>query len=250
MLFDPPLIRGRLIKRYKRFLADILLDNGSSVVAYCPNTGSMIGFTEPGIKVWLSVDNNKSRKHRYTWELVDYDYAEGPTTVGINTIHPNNLVKEAILNGKIEALKGYANLHREVRYGNERSRVDILLEDEAKGSCYIEVKNVHLSRKPGLAEFPDCVTKRGTKHLRELIAMVKKGHRAVILFLIQRNDISKISLSWDLDKDYCREFIKALENGVEALAYKCCVRPEQIKISSKVEISDVINYELGIYNNH
>ena len=185
MRFPSALERGRLLQRYKRFLADVALDSGETVTASCPNTGSMLGLTAPGSRVWLSRSDSQTRKYAHTWEMVEADLGHGPALVGINTGHPNKLVAEAIASSRIKTLTGYQTLRREVRYG-EASRIDILLEDARKGRCYVEVKNVHLMRQAGLAEFPDCVTERGAKHLRELAAMAAEGHRSVMVFLIQR----------------------------------------------------------------
>ncbi len=217
MQFETPLVRGRLIKRYKRFLADVELDNRETVTATCPNTGSMKGLTEPGSRVWLSTSDSPTRKYRHTWEMVEHDLGKGPTIVGINTNHPNRLVAGAIESGKLAPLKGYGSLRREVKYGSENSRIDILLEDARKAPCYVEIKNVHMMRKSGLAEFPDSVTERGAKHLRELTEMVRQGHRAVMIFLIQRDDATRITLARDIDpKSVSSTFIKsASETGPE-----------------------------------
>ncbi len=239
MEFETSLLRGRLIKRYKRFLADVKLNNGKTIIVSCPNTGSMKGLTEPGVTVWLSTHDSPTRKYRHTWEMVEHDLGKGPTIVGINTNHPNVLVREAILAGRMQSLRGYAGLRREVKYGKENSRIDILLEDDTKGLCYVEVKNVHLMRKPGLAEFPDSVTERGAKHLRELSEMVQQGHRAVMVFLVQREDATRVALARDIDPSYGEAFDAALESGVEALAYRCSVSPEEIKISKKIKIIDI-----------
>ena len=176
MRFPSPLVRGRLKQRYKRFLADIVLDTGEHITAACPNTGAMVGLAAPGSVVWLSKSDAATRKYPHTWELVEADLGNGATLVGINPMQPNRLIAEAIAAGGIKKLSGYETLRREVKYG-EASRIDLLLEDARKGRCYVEVKNVHLMRADA-AEFPDCVTARGAKHLRELTAMVAAGHRA------------------------------------------------------------------------
>ncbi len=235
MRFPSPLQRGRLLQRYKRFLADVALDTGETVTAACPNTGSMLGLTAPGATVWLSRSESPTRKYPHTWELVETDLGEGPSLVGINTGHPNRLVAEAIEAARIKALAGYQSLRREVRYG-EASRIDILLEDAGKGRCYVEIKNVHMMRRAGLAEFPDCVTERGAKHLRELSQMVAQGHRAVMLFLIQRTDAKRFALARDLDPHYWETFHMATEAGVEALAFRCRMSAEEIAIDRAVPI--------------
>jgi sugar fermentation stimulation protein A len=237
MRFPTPLARGLLIQRYKRFLADVALDSGETVTATCPNTGSMLGLTTPGTAVWLSRSDSATRKYAHTWEMVEADIGQGPSLVGINTGHPNRLVSEAIEARRIRKLSGYASLRREVKYG-EASRIDILLEDGRKGRCYVEIKNVHMMREAGLAEFPDCVTERGTKHLRELAEMVAQGHRAVMLFLIQRTDATRFRLARDLDPAYGEAFAEATRAGVEALAYSCRLSPEEITLDQPVRMLD------------
>jgi sugar fermentation stimulation protein A len=236
MRFPKPLLRGRLVRRYKRFLADVLLDSGEAVTAACPNTGSMLGLVAPGSVVWLSESENPTRKYRHTWELVEADLGHGPALVGINTGHPNRLVAEAIGAGAIAELEGFAGLRREVRYGRA-SRIDLLLEDPARGLAYVEVKNVHLSREPGLAEFPDSVTTRGVRHLEELTDMVRAGHRGVMLFLIQRADARRFALAADIDRTYARAFDEAVAAGVEALAYRCRMSPDEIRLDAPVPIA-------------
>jgi sugar fermentation stimulation protein A len=235
MKFQTPLVRGRLIKRYKRFLADVSLDTGELVTATCPNTGSMMGLAVPGAVVWLSASTSPTRKYAHTWELVEADLGRGPVLVGINTNHPNRLVAEAIAAGTIPEIAGYATLRREVRYG-QSSRIDILLEDAKKGLAYVEIKNVHLSRTHGLAEFPDAVTERGVKHLVELGTMVAAGHRAVMLYLIQRADAERFALAADIDPRYATAFQVAREAGVEAIAYACDLTPEAITVARPVPI--------------
>jgi len=235
MRFPTPLLRGRLVRRYKRFLADVLLDTGEAVTATCPNTGSMLGLATPGAVVWLSVSASPTRKYPHTWEMVEADLGRGPVLVGINTNHPNRLVSEAIGAGAIPELAGYAGLRREVKYGLS-SRIDILLEDPAKGLAYVEIKNVHLSRKRGLAEFPDSVTERGTKHLAELSAMVAAGHRAAMLYLIQRADAEAFDLAPDIDPVYAEAFARARAAGVEMLAYACDLAPDAINLARAVPI--------------
>ncbi len=176
MQFKSPLLRGRLVKRYKRFLADVVLDDGREITATCPNTGSMMGLSQPGLAVWLSESASPTRKYAHTWELVELGDGTSRSFVGINTSHPNAIVAEAVTEGLIAPLTGYASMRREVKYG-QSSRIDLLLEDPAKGLAYVEIKNVHLLRETGLAEFPDSKTERGVKHLAELTEMVRAGHR-------------------------------------------------------------------------
>ena len=235
MNFPTPLLTGKLIKRYKRFLADVKLDTGEFVTAHCANPGSMMGLKEEGAPVWLSTSDNPKRKLKYSWELLQVDLGHGPHFVGINTNHPNALVADAIGAGKIAELMDYGSLRREVKYG-VNSRIDILLEDENKPDCYVEIKNVHLMRKHGFAEFPDSVTERGRKHLNELAAYVKKGHRCVMFYLIQRTDAETFSLARDMDPKYAEAFDAALEAGVEAYAYSCKISPVRIEIDKAIPI--------------
>jgi sugar fermentation stimulation protein A len=235
MRLPAPLLRGKLIQRYKRFLADVRLDDGRLVTATCPNTGSMLGLTAPGSAVWLSESDSPTRKYRHTWELVEADLGHGPTIVGINTGHPNKLVAEAIAARRIKALAGYPGLRREVKYGRN-SRIDLLLECGRKGLCYVEIKNVHLSRRHGLAEFPDSVTERGVKHLCEMSDMVRQGHRAVMVFLIQRADARRLAFARDIDSSYGAAFDAATAAGVEAIALRCKMSPEEILVDRPVPI--------------
>jgi sugar fermentation stimulation protein A len=235
MQFASPLLQGILIQRYKRFLADVRLPDGSVVTATCPNTGSMIGLTAPGTPVWLSESDSPTRKYRHTWELVQVDLGKGPALVGINTNHPNKIVAEGIAGKAVKALGGYAGLRREVKYG-VNSRIDLLLEDPARGLCYVEIKNVHLSRKAGLAEFPDSVTERGAKHLREMSDMVRSGHRAVMVYLVQRGDVAKLGFCADIDPGYVAAYAAALAAGVEAIALRCRMSPEEIVLDRPIPI--------------
>jgi sugar fermentation stimulation protein A len=234
MRFKGPLVPGKLIRRYKRFLTDVLLDTGKTVTAACPNTGSMLGLTGAGNRVWLSHSDSPTRKYAHTWELVEVPQIG---IVGINTAHPNHIVAEAIAQQKIPGLSGYGGLRGEVKYG-ENSRIDLLLEDENRPPCYVEVKNVHFFRKPGLAEFPDCVTKRGTKHLVELSNMVRNGARAVMVYLIQNNVPLRFALADDKDSVYFNEFKKARLLGVEALALTCHISTVEISVDKSIPILD------------
>lgn len=226
----PRLIPGRLIKRYKRFLADIELEDGSVVTAHCPNSGSMLGCNLPGLPVYLSASPNPNRKLAYTWELVQVD----GFWVGLNTMLPNRLAEEAILNGVIIELQGYQCLRREVPYGSERSRIDLLLKDDHR-RCYVEVKNVTLVDQ-GVALFPDAVTERGQKHLRELMEVVRNGDRGVILFTVQRGDGGWVAPADSIDPAYGRLLREAVTNGVEALAYRAQVEPEQIRLTERLAV--------------
>jgi sugar fermentation stimulation protein A len=234
MRFPSPLSRGRLLKRYQRFLADVTLDTGETVTAACPNTGSMLGLTEPGNIVWLSRSPSPTRKYPHTWELVELP-EHG--LVGINTGHPNRIVSEAIAAGRMPEFSGYGNLRNEVKYGRN-SRIDILLEGEGRPCCYVEVKNVHFFRQPGLAEFPDCVTERGTKHLGELADMVAAGARAAMVYLIQAGFPARFALAGDLDHAYLQAFRKARKAGVEAFAYCCNVTTGEIAAARAIPVEE------------
>ena len=230
MEFPNPLVKVQLVRRYKRFLADAKLESGELVTAHCANPGSMIGLTEPGAEIWLSPAQNPRRKLRWSWEMIRV----GKGLVGINTGHPNKIVADAISERLIPELDGYKNMRREVKYG-ESSRIDIFLDDPIKGTCFVEVKNVHLRRSAG-AEFPDSVTARGTKHLRELTNMIHKGHRAVMMYLVQREDCTNFRIAGDIDPTYRIEFEKALMNGVEALCYACLLQPSSIDLGPPLQI--------------
>lgn len=233
MKFSAPLVSGRLVKRYKRFLADVVLDDGGEeITAHCANPGSMLGLKEPGSRVWLSRSDNPKRKLKYSWEVIEADGA----LVGINTAHPNKLVEEALTEGRIRELAGYETLRREVKYG-KNSRIDILLEQADDSKTYVEVKNVHLMREAGLAEFPDSVTARGAKHLGELAEMVREGHRAAMVFLVQRPDCAKLSLASDIDPTYAEAFEAARQAGVETYAIGCDVRLDGIDAVKSVELA-------------
>jgi sugar fermentation stimulation protein A len=232
MDFPDTLLRGRLIKRYKRFMADVILDSGETITAHCANTGAMLGVQEADSEVWLSPARNPDRKLKFTWELIRI----GGGLVGINTAHPNKVVAEAIEGGKIPELTGYDTLRREVKYG-KNSRVDILLSQDGKPDCYVEIKNVHLMRVAGVAEFPDSVSSRAAKHQGELADMVKQGARAVIFYLCQREDCDNFRLAADIDPDYAAAAKAARETGVEAMCYACTLTPEAIAVSRHLAIS-------------
>jgi len=239
MKFETRLVPGRLIKRYKRFLADVVLDSGEEITAHCANPGAMTGLKEPGARIWLSISDNPKRKLKYSWELIEVKEGRKRALVGrlvgINTNVPNGIVAEAIQDNQIPELGGYGTLRREVKYG-AASRIDILLADEGRPDCYVEVKNVHLMRRQGLAEFPDSVTKRGTKHLGELANMVRGGARAVMLYLIQRTDADAFSIASDIDPAYGRAFEEAEQAGVEMLAYDCHISLSAINVAGPVSV--------------
>jgi sugar fermentation stimulation protein A len=237
MRFANPLVPATLVKRYKRFLADVVLASGETITVHCANPGGMIGLTAPGARVWLSLSGNAKRKLPHSWELIEVDFGGGAELVGINTAHPNLLAAEAIMAGSIPELAGYDRIRREVRYG-ESSRVDFLLESERQPPCYVEVKNAHLMRERGFAEFPDAVTKRGAKHLAELTAMARAGNRAVILFLVQIGSAEKFRLARDIDPAYGTAFDLARKAGVEALAYRCALSCEGIAVAERIAIAE------------
>jgi len=235
MRFPAPLIPATLIRRYKRFIADVVMPSGEVVTVHVANPGAMTGLMEPGAKVWLSRSDNPDRKLAHSWELVEVDLGAGVELVGINTGHPNRLVAEAIALGALPELAGYGTLRSEVKYGRN-SRIDILLEEAASPPCYVEVKNVHLMRRPGLAEFPDCVTARGARHLDELAAAVAAGARAVMIYVIQIGSADRFALADDIDPAYAAAFDRARAGGVEAMAWRCAVTLESITVATAVPI--------------
>ena len=230
MEFKQPLQKATLIKRYKRFLSDMMLSDGTTVTAHCANSGSMLGLTAPGNEVWLSANTNPKAKLDWRWELVRVD----GNLVGINTAHPNRIVEDAINNNDLVELLNYSKIRREVRYGN-KSRIDLLLEDERKETCFVEVKNVTLKRKE-YAEFPDAETKRGLQHPRELAKMVSEGNRALKFYLVQRSDCNLFKLAEDIDPAYAETFTEVRKVGVEAVCYACHVSPSNIKVTRPIPI--------------
>src|SRR6185437_14753152 len=224
MEFTPPLIPGRLVRRYKRFLADVEIE-GRVETVHCANPGSMMGLAEPGSPVWLSRSANPARKLALTWELVE---VKG-TLVGINTGYANRLAEEALGRGLIPAMAGYQSWRREVAYG-AGSRIDFLLTGPDRPLCYVEVKSVTLARGEA-AEFPDSVTARGSRHLKELVEMRRQGARSVMLFLAQRRDCGSFAVAGDIDPAYAGALAAASAAGVEILAYACRVSPEGIELA-------------------
>jgi sugar fermentation stimulation protein A len=218
-----------LLKRYKRFLADIKLDSGEFITAHCPNSGSMKTCKEPGWKVLVSESDNPKRKLKYTWEMVH----NGKCWIGINTQVPNKIASEAILNGTIPELSGYSDLKNEVKYG-KNSRIDILLSG-GKPDCYVEVKNVTLVEEDGYYKFPDAVTERGKKHLYEMLDMIKSGKRAVMLYVIQRSDGTIFKPAYDIDPVYGKSLKEVHQQGIEILAYRADVTPERIELTTRLE---------------
>jgi sugar fermentation stimulation protein A len=235
MRFPASLIPGRLVKRYKRFLADVVLDTGEALTVHVANPGAMTGLAMPGVRVWLSKSADAKRKLPYSWELVEVDFGTGVELVGVNTAHPNPLVAAALAQGAIREVAGYASVRREVKYG-VNSRLDFLLEAPDRPPCYLEVKNVHLMRQPGLAEFPDAVTARGARHLDELGNIVAAGGRAVMLYLIQICSASRFALARDIDPAYGAAFDRGRRRGVEAIAYRCTVASEGLEVAAPVPV--------------
>lgn len=246
MLLPQPLVRGRLVSRYKRFFADLVLDDGQEVTAHCPNPGAMLGVKDPGQVTWASWSPDPKRKLAYTLQMVE----QGNALVGINTLLPNKLVAEALAAGAIPELAGYDHVRPEVKYG-EASRVDFLLTDEGRPPCWLEVnncppnynvperlwlevKNCHFSRTKGLAEFPDCKAERSTRHLGDLAAQVAQGDRAAVLFVVQREDCDEFSACADLDPAFAKALDKASDAGVEVLVYACEMRTDAIKLNRKI----------------
>ena len=236
MLFPSPLRRGTLIRRYKRFLADVALESGNTVVAHCPNPGSMAGLAEPGAEVWLSPAANPKRKLQWTWELVR-DAATG-SLVGINTGRANAVAEEALRSGLADPALAASTIRREVRYG-DGSRVDFLLTSEDGRRCYVEVKSVTLRRSlspPHIGEFPDAVTARGTRHLRELAAVCAAGDRAVLLYLVQREDCETVRMAADIDPTYAAAARAAHSTGVEFRALGCRISPGGIAAAAPLPV--------------
>lgn len=223
MRFQTPLVPGRLIRRYKRFLADVVLDDGTEVTAHCANPGSMMGLADPGMRIWLEPNDDPRKKLKYGWRLVDH---ENGHFTGVDTSVPNRALREALQAGQVPGLPPYEAVRPEVTYG-QNSRVDFLLTGP-DGDTYVEVKSVTLSRQPGLAEFPDSVTARGLKHLHELSAVVQSGGRAVMLYLVQRTDAARVTVAADLDPAYASGLAMAMQAGVSVVALGCRIDPQGV----------------------
>ncbi|WP_127143227.1 DNA/RNA nuclease SfsA [Pelagibacterium montanilacus] len=227
MLFPTPLVPGTLLRRYKRFLADVILDTGEEIIAHCANPGAMTGLAAPGLPVWLSRSDDPRRKLAHSLELVELHTG----LVGINTAHPNRIVGEALRARAIPELAAYRTIRPEVKYA-DKSRVDFHLSGPGLPDCYLEVKNVHLVRRDGLAEFPDSVTARGARHLADLARMVGEGHRAVMLYLVQRTDCTHFDLAADIDPAYAGAFEAARTAGVEAICHGTTITREAITLAA------------------
>lgn len=228
MEFTTPLIAARLIRRYKRFLVDVCLPDGTEAVAHCPNPGSMMGMADEGIKIWLEPNDDPHKKLKYGWRLIEQDDGH---FVGVDTGVPNRVVGPALLAHQIAGLPPYDAVRAEVKYA-DKSRIDFLLSGAV--DTYVEVKSVTLSRTAGLAEFPDSVTARGAKHLEALTQMVAQGHRAVMFYMVQRTDCAALSLAADIDPAYAAAFARATKAGVQVLAYDCAIDPKGVKLRRPV----------------
>jgi len=233
MRFQTPLVPARLIRRYKRFLADIQLADGREVTAHCANPGSMMGLAEPGMKIWVESNDDPKKKLKYGWRLVDH---ENGHYTGVDTAVPNRALKAALIAGEVPEFAEYSTVLPEQKYG-EKSRIDFLLRQDGLQDAYVEVKSVTLSRQAGLAEFPDSVTARGTKHLGELAAMVGQGHRAVMFYLVQRTDCERMTLAGDIDPAYAAAFEAARTAGIEVLCYDTKISPDGIELGRPVPLT-------------
>jgi sugar fermentation stimulation protein A len=233
MQFTPPLQSATLIKRYKRFLADVITPEGQELTLHCPNTGAMTGCATPGDTVWYSTSDNPKRKYAHTWELTE---TQQGAVICVNTLRANTLAKEAVLAGNIPALAGYNILKSEIKYGEENSRIDLMLQAEGRRNCYIEVKSVTLAEQE-YGYFPDAVTERGQKHLRELMSVAAAGHRAVILFAVLHSAINRFSPAHHIDAKYAQLLIEAQEKGVEILAWKAELSTEMMTLNKPIAVA-------------
>ncbi len=233
MRFQTPLVPAVLLRRYKRFLADVRLEDGREVTAHCANPGSMMGLKDEGLKVWLEPNDDPKKKLKYGWRLVEH---ENGHFTGVDTSIPNRALKTALLAHEIPELADYETVRPEVKYGSN-SRIDFLLSDEGRKDLYLEVKSVTLSREDGVSEFPDSVTARGAKHLEELMAMIDEGHDAMMLYLVQRTDAERVTLASDIDPTYAEAFRRARAAGVKVLAYGCDISPTEINIGRPLPFS-------------
>ena len=229
MEFATPLVPARLVRRYKRFLADATLEDGREITAHCANPGSMMGLAEPGSKIWLEPNDDPKKKLKFGWRLVDH---ENGHFTGVDTSVPNRALKTALMAHQVPGLPPYDQVRPEVKYGGN-SRIDFLLTGGGVDT-YVEVKSVTLCRKSGLAEFPDSVTARGTKHLHELALMAQAGHHAVMFFLIQRTDCDALTLADDIDPKYAAAYAQAKAAGVQVLAQSCAISPQSITLGRSI----------------
>ncbi len=232
MRFQTELVPARLIRRYKRFLADCILEDGREVTAHCANPGSMMGLADPGMRIWLEPNDDPKRKLNYGWRLVDH---ENGHFTGVDTALPNRAVKAALMARQVPALAMYETVRPEVKYG-EKSRIDFLLTQPGLPDAYVEVKSATLSRTPSLVEFPDSVTARGAKHLAELAQMAREGHRAVLLYLVQRTDCTAFSVAGDIDPTYAAAFAAARAAGLETLVIGTHISPQQVTLGTELPL--------------
>ncbi len=226
MRFQTPLVPGRLIRRYKRFLADVRLDDGREVTAHCANPGSMMGLAAPDLRVWLEPNDDPRKKLKFGWRLVDH---ENGHFTGVDTSVPNRALRAALAQGQIAEFAAYQTVRPEVKYG-QNSRIDFLLSEPGLPDAYVEVKSVTLRRAGDLAEFPDSVTARGAKHLAELAQMRAAGHRAVLFYLVQRTDCARVQVAADIDPTYARALEAGIAAGVEVIAYDTRITPEGVTL--------------------
>jgi sugar fermentation stimulation protein A len=234
--FNPSFQVAKLVRRYKRFLADVELPDGSIITIHCPNTGSMKHCNSPGSRLWYSTSDSKTRKYPHTFEIIE---VAGKQLAGINTARANHLVHEAIENGVVPALAGYRQLQQEVKYGQENSRIDFLLQEHPGRhgeDCYIEVKNVTLGMGDGLGLFPDAVSTRGTKHLRELMHIAEQGGRAVLFFCVQHTGIERVEPAVEIDPDYSATLVQAAAAGVELMAWQAAINAREITLAREVPV--------------
>lgn len=232
MNFTTPLQPATLIKRYKRFLADVITPQGDELTLHCANTGAMTGCAEPGDTVWYSTSDNPKRKYPHSWELTQ---TQSGDIICVNTLQANALVKEALENQWIKELSGYSSLRSEVRYGDENSRIDFLLEHPERPKCYVEVKSVTLLQQ-GCGYFPDAVTTRGQKHLRELQIMAENGHRAMLFFAVLHSGIDSVKVAQHIDPIYAKLFEQVKKHGVEVVCYKARLSPTEVILQSPVSV--------------
>mgnify|MGYP001177574040 CR=1 FL=1 len=228
MNFNKKLILGKFVKRYKRFFVDVKI-NKRKVIAHCPNTGSMMGLLKKGNNVWLSETDNPNRKLKYTLQIIEDDRSK----VGVNTHLTNKIVLDALNNDLIENFRNSKFVKQEVKFG-ENTRFDFLIDRNNK-KYFIEVKNVTLSRKKNVAEFPDAITSRGLKHIGELLNAKKKGYEIFLLFVIQREDCNEFKLAQDIDPDYCKSLLKAVKKKLNILCYDCKFSSKGIKLNHKIK---------------
>ncbi|MBY5935394.1 DNA/RNA nuclease SfsA [Tateyamaria omphalii] len=233
MRFQTELVPATLIRRYKRFLADCTLEDGREVVAHCANPGSMMGLAEPGMRIWLEPNDDPKKKLKFGWRLVEH---EGGHFTGVDTSVPNKALRAAFEAGEVPGFDGYSTVRPEQKYG-EGSRIDFLLQGDGVPDAYVEVKSVTLARQPGLAEFPDSVTARGAKHLAELGRMAEAGHRAVMLYLVQRTDCDRFTLAGDIDPVYAAAYAAAVGAGVETICLGTHISPEGVLVGAPIAVA-------------